>query len=314
MFASAGDLPHATSSADWAFEMKWDGLRAITYVDDNVRIMTRNDLDVTVSYPELTVLGRELQKQRLVLDGEIVAIDDQARPNFGLLQQRMHIKDPARATKLATSVPLHYFVFDLLYVNGEVLIDKSYDERRDALESLDLDDVTRWQLPPALYGDSERAMAVSQGSGLEGVVAKLRTSKYVPGRRVNFWIKAKHIRTQEVVIVGWRPGKGYRSSTLGSLLLAIPDDDGLKYVGRVGTGFDTAALDALTETLRLDVTSTPAVTNSVPAADARDAVWVQPRLVGEVAFTEFTADGRLRHPTWRGLRPDKSPQDVRLER
>jgi bifunctional non-homologous end joining protein LigD len=153
-------------------------------------------------------------------------------------------------------------------------------------------------------------LEAAREQGLEGVVAKRRQSRYHPGRRSDEWLKVKHLQTQEVVIGGWKPGTGRREGMIGSLLLGLPGEQGLRYVGKVGTGFTEQALVDLGADLRgLEQQASP-FSGTVPRADARDAHWVRPVVVGEVRFGEWTRDGRLRHPAWRGLRPDKAPQDV----
>jgi bifunctional non-homologous end joining protein LigD len=168
------------------------------------------------------------------------------------------------------------------------------------------------QVPPAFDGDLEHAIRSSRELDLEGVMAKRRDSTYAAGRRSRSWIKIKHHRTQEVVIAGWRPGNGRRANTVGALLLGIPDGDGLRYVGKVGTGFTDSVLEDLKKRLSEHPRKTSPLSD-VPSVDARDAHWVRPELVGEVEFAEWTSTNRLRQPTWRGLRPDKSVDEVRVE-
>jgi bifunctional non-homologous end joining protein LigD len=310
MLATPGELPSAATENDWAYEMKWDGVRAIVYVEGGrAKVMTRNDRDVTGTYPELTQMAESLGARQLVLDGEIVALDRQGRPDFGLLQQRMHVIGPSQVRSLVKRVPVSYLAFDLLYTDGRLLLDRTYDERRSELESLDLEG-SHWGVPPAFPGDGAAAVKASQDQHLEGVVAKRRNSTYEPGRRSRSWLKVKNVRTQEVVIGGWRPGAGRRSGTIGSLLLGIPDESGLKYVGHVGTGFTDAMLADLLRQLKPLQRETSPFSEELPRPDARDAVWIEPKLVGEVAFSEWTHDERLRHPSWRGLRPDKDPESV----
>ena len=310
MLAVSGSLP--ADGEDWAYEMKWDGIRAVAYLGEGpARLLTRNDHDVAVSYPELVTPGPSLPPGGWVLDGEIVALDATGRPSFGLLQQRMHVADPIRAARLAKDVPVQCFLFDVLHSPAGPTLQLTYDERREVLESLDLGDPS-WVVPPAFVGTGTAAMDASREAGLEGVVAKLRRSTYQPGRRSAAWVKVKHLRTQEVVVLGWKRGQGRREGTIGSLLMGIPEGSGFRYCGKVGTGFADAALVALQRALGAPVAG-PVLVNRPPRADVADAVWVEPRLVGEVAYGEVTTDGRLRHPTWRGLRPDKTVADVRPE-
>jgi bifunctional non-homologous end joining protein LigD len=246
------------------------------------------------------------------LDGEIVSFDAQGRPSFRRLQQRMHVGDAAAAARLAGSDPVVILLFDLLWLDGESLLRQPYTQRRQRLEALGLAGAA-WQTPAAFHGRGAEAVAVSKEQGLEGVLAKRLTSTYMPGRRSPDWVKIKNLRTQEVVLGGWTAGTGRREGMIGALLLGLPDKSGqLGYVGKVGTGFTDAMLRDLAADLRPLARKTSPFLD-VPRPDARDARWVSPRLVGEVAFSEWTGDGRLRHPAWRGLRPDKSPEQVARE-
>ncbi len=312
MLATPGELPGPDQEDRWAFEMKWDGVRGVVYCDrGSLAVRTRNDREVSATYPELAALAASLEKHRIVLDGEIVAFDKHGRPSFGELQARMHVHAPSRA--LRASVPVSLLVFDLLHLDGRSLLTLPYDDRRVLLEDLDLDG-PRWAVPPAFPGQAGEALAASKAQGLEGVLAKRHDSPYLPGRRSPAWIKVKHQRMQEVIIGGWSPGAGRREGGIGSLLLGVPDEEGrLVYAGHVGTGFTEAMLADLGARLRASERRTPPFADEVPRAHAKDAHWVTPRLVGEVRFSEWTRDGRMRHPTWRGLRPDKDPEDVRRE-
>ena len=294
----------------WAYEMKWDGVRAIVHVGDGrLRIVSRNGNDMTAAYPELADLAAALAPLDVVLDGEIVALDRSGRPSFSALQPRMHVTDAAQIRRLSASTPVTFLAFDILHLDGRSTIDLSYVDRRRLLESLHLDGPA-WRTPPAWYADGGSVLAAAADQGLEGIVAKQQDSRYLPGRRTDTWVKVKHLRTQEVVIGGWKPGTGRRGGVLGSLLLGIPVRDGLEYVGKVGTGFTDEALRELTSRLRSRSRPESPFVGAVPAADAREAHWVEPTIVGEVRFGEWTRDGRLRHPAWRGLRPDKQASDV----
>jgi bifunctional non-homologous end joining protein LigD len=308
MLAVAGALP--TRDGEWAYEMKWDGVRAVVYIEDGaVRVFSRNDRDVSLSYPELAAMAGQTGGQELVLDGEIVAFDQHGRPNFGRLQQRMHIADRGVAEQLSRTVPAVFLAFDLLRIDGHSLTGRPYVERRELLERLDIDGPS-WHTPPVFEGSAADAFAASQDQGLEGVVAKRLGSIYRPGVRSPEWTKVKNIYTQEIVIGGWRPGQGRRADTIGSLLMGIPGAAGLTYVGHVGTGFTQAFLADLSRRLTALRTDRSPFSAELPRSDSRDAQWVRPQLVGEVAYSERTADDRLRHPSWRGLRPDKAVADV----
>ena len=296
--------------AQWGFEMKWDGVRAVVHVDGGrPRALSRNDIDITASYPELRSMAESMGATQAVLDGELVALDDSGRPSFERLQRRMHVQGEAQVRRLMRSVPVTYLVFDLLHLDGRSTVDLPYRQRRELLEALDLNGAS-WRTPPAWFGDGASVMTASTEQGLEGVVAKRLDSVYRPGRRADTWVKVKNLRTQEVVVGGWKPGEGRREGTIGSLLLGIPGEGGLQYAGKVGTGFTGSSLRDLEHLLAPHEVEASPFAGTVPAADARQAHWVAPEVVGEVRFSEWTRDGRLRHPAWRGLRPDKSPADV----
>lgn len=285
----------------WRHEIKWDGYRAIAKVADGTyRLTSRNGLDLTARYPELGELARLLDGHDAVLDGEVVVLDDRGVPRFELLQR--HGTTPGKA---------HLMVFDLLHLDGESLLRVPYGERRERLASLLGEGGRQVHVPEDLGEDADAALAISRELGMEGVVAKRESSVYQPGRRAKTWLKVKHVRSQDVIVVGWSPGQNSRAP-LGSLLMAVNGDEGLTYVGKVGSGFSDEELRASQEVLAGIERKTPPVTD-VPAKDARGAHWVEPYLVAEVSYTEWTDSGRLRHPVWRGWRTDGDPEDVARE-
>lgn len=305
MLATAGPVP---AGPGWAFEFKWDGVRAVAAVaGDRIRLQSRNDKPLAARYPELGAL-RELVDHPVVLDGEIVALDAQGRPDFGLLQSRMHVRTPG--TQLRHDAPALFYVFDLLHLDGADLTRRPYAERRDLLEGLALDSASVKVPPRFVDVDGAVMQATAARHGLEGVVAKRVESAYEPGRRSPSWIKTPLRHTIEVVVGGWTPGQGRRDGTLGALLLGVPGADGLSYIGNVGTGFTDATLRALHTRLRGLERGTSPFDPAVPRAFARQARWVAPELVGDVEYRSISRDGRLRHPSWRGLRADKVPADV----
>jgi bifunctional non-homologous end joining protein LigD len=318
MLAVAGALPSAAEDEQWGYETKWDGVRVLAFVEGGrIQLRSRNDLDITVSYPELAGLGSRLGDSRVILDGEVVAFGPDGRPSFSRLQKRMHVGQAAEAHRLSGVEPVRYLVFDLLHLDGSATLELPYRRRRELLEGLNLDGAS-WHCPPYFAGNGSMLLQASQELGLEGVVAKRLTSAYRPGRRSPDWRKIKNLRTQEVVVLGWQPGNGRRAGTIGSVLVGVPGVGesaaaGLRYAGKVGTGFTEAALRALHQQLGPLARPRPALTAPPPRADTVGAQWVQPQLVAEVTFSEWTSDGRLRHPVWRGLRPDKSVTEVRLE-
>jgi bifunctional non-homologous end joining protein LigD len=315
MLATLGEAEQFTREGDdendWAFEMKWDGIRAIAVVDgDSVRLTSRNGIDLTPTYPELGDIGATVRGSA-TLDGEIVAFTRGGRVDFSRLQSRMQLTGSADITRAARENPVQFVVFDILATEQESTLALPYTERRGILESV-VAPTKRIVVPQAFDGDLESALQVSRELHLEGVMAKRRESRYTSGRRSPSWVKIKHHLTQEVVIGGWRLGKGRRSTQIGSLLMGIPTESGLHYVGRVGTGFDDRTLDAITAKLaRLQRSTSPFF--DVPPSDSRDAFWVTPTLVAEVEFAEWTAGDRIRQPSWRGWRADKAPEQVSRE-
>jgi bifunctional non-homologous end joining protein LigD len=309
MLALPGVLP--TSDEGWAYEFKWDGVRALVYVEGGrVRAFTRNDKDLVESFPELRHIGEFLGSRSAVLDGEIVAFDDEGRPNFGRLQQRLHLGSSSQVTRRAREVPASFLAFDLLYFEGHSCLSLPYDDRRKLLEKLKLSGDT-FATPPSIH-DRKGAdvLAISKERGLEGVVVKRRDSPYSAGQRSGAWIKVKNLRTQEVVIGGWTGGKGERAGSLGALLLGIPSEGKLTYAGKVGTGFSVSTRKEMLEMLAPLATNTSPFAERLSPAETALAHFVQPQIVGEVQYGEWTADGHLRHPSWRGLRPDKLVDEV----
>ena len=281
----------------WAFEGKWDGYRLLVDADHgNVRLRSRSGRDVTKEYPQLASLAADLADHHVVLDGEVVALDSSGVPSFTEMQNRV------RATGI------EFWAFDLLYLDGRSLLRAKYTDRRKLLETLS--GAGNLIVPELLPGDGAQALEYSGKRGWEGVVAKKRDSSYQPGRRSASWIKDKHWNTQEVVIGGWRAGEGGRTSGIGALLMGIPGPDGLHFAGRVGTGFTERELADLKKTLAPLHSDESPFDASLPARDAKGVTFVKPTLVGEVRYSEWTPDNRLRQSSWRGLRPDKKPSEV----
>jgi bifunctional non-homologous end joining protein LigD len=309
MAATLARLPRDDDS--WGYEIKWDGVRAIGYGEPGrLRLVSRNLRDITPQYPEVGALGRDLGARHVVLDGELVAFDAEGRPSFERLQPRMHVKSESEIRRRRQEVPVTYVIFDLLYLDGHSLLEAPYEERRRALEALDLGG-SSWQVPAFQRGEGRAFLAASKNQGLEGIVAKRLDSTYQPGRRSRDWLKVKNVRRQEVVIGGWVAGQGRRAGELGALLVGYHEDNGgeprLRYAGKVGTGFDAAALRLLAERLEPLRADRSPFTGRQPQ---KDAVFVEPRLVCEVEFSEWTSSGTLRHPSYRGLRDDKPATDV----
>ena len=296
---------------NWSFEVKWDGVRAIAYVQPGrLRLESRNLNEITAAYPEVRGLIGALGMHEAVLDGEIVAFGENGRPSFERLQRRMHVASPAAVRRLAASMPIVYAIFDLLYLDGHSLMELPYRERRERLEALQLSGPA-WRVPVAHPGEGKLLLEATGAQGLEGVVAKRLDSRYEPGRRTGNWLKIKHTLRQELVIGGWIPGVGRRTNRIGALLMGYYEDGKFRYAGRVGTGFTEKRLDELyrsLEPLRRD--SSPF---DIGPKLPREAMFVEPRLVAEIELREWTAERIMRAPSFKGLREDKSPREVRIE-
>jgi bifunctional non-homologous end joining protein LigD len=310
MLAVSGELPRTDEG--WAYEFKWDGVRALAYVDGGrVQAYSRNDKDFASTFPELRALGEFLGSRPAVLDGEIVAFDEDGRPSFGRLQQRLNLGSASLIARRSREVAATFLVFDVLYLDGHVLLKRPYDERRDLLESLGLEGPGFATPPSARDAAGADILKIASDRGLEGVVAKRRAAAYAPGLRNGDWIKVKCFKTQEVVIGGWTEGKGEREGSLGALLLGVHrEGKGLSYVGKVGTGFTAATRRDLLSKLEAIEASKSPFDERLTSAETAVAHFVRPKLVGEVQYGEWTTDGRLRHPSWRGLRVDKQPSEV----
>ena len=311
MKATSGELPDGDG---WGFEVKWDGMRALAFVDGpSLRVQSFNERDVTASWPELAGLPAALPATTALLDGELVATDDTGVPSFGRLQQRMHIANPAEASRRAAEVPVVYVVFDLLHLDGHDLTALPLVDRRRLLDQL-VDAGPSWRVSP-LHDDGPTLLAAAHERGLEGVVAKRLDSPYEPGRRTRTWLKVKVRRRQEMVIGGWVPGEGTRGGRIGALLVGYHDRAGdggpLRFAGRVGTGFTEPELQRLAARLAPLATDVCPFDPLPPRAELlRGPHWVRPELVAELAFAEWTGDGRLRHPSYLGERDDKAAADV----
>ncbi len=266
--------------------------------------------DITDTYPEVRGLLLQLGMRDAVLDGEIVAFDEDGRPNFGLLQRRMHVSSPSAVRRLSASTPVVYAIFDLLYLDGHSLMGLPYSERRRRLDGLGIGGAA-WRVPAAHPGVGAQLLEATRAQGLEGMVAKRLDSVYESGRRPGAWIKIKNTRRQELVIGGWIPGAGRRTDRIGALLMGYYQNGSFRYAGRVGTGFTEATLEELAARLA-PLRRDDSPFDSGPKLP-RGLVFVEPCLVAEIEFTEWTSDGVMRAPSFKGLREDKSPRDVALE-
>jgi bifunctional non-homologous end joining protein LigD len=313
MLAAPGSPPSGRL-AEWAVEMKWDGVRALAFISGGrLRLVSRTGKDITATYPELAGLagpgGASGREQQVLLDGEIVAFTD-GRPDFEALQPRMHVSSPEAALRLSQLIPVAYLAFDVLHLDGHPLIARPYSERRKILTTI-IPNVPGRLAPPHFPGpDLDAVRAASVANGLEGVVAKRLDSPYEPGVRSGSWLKLKNVLRQEVVVAGWKPGQGNRAGLIGSLLVGVYAEGKLLYSGHVGTGFSDETLRMLTRLLESLRRPDSPFDGPVPAEYSRPAVWVEPRLVVEVTFDRWTRAGRMRAPAYQGLRDDKNPVDV----
>ncbi len=312
MLATEGPLP---VGGGWAYETKWDGFRCCLRVGPTgaTRLTSRLGNEITNTYPDLAgVVTDALGGRAAVLDGELVVLNAQGRPDFALMQSR-HQRGPSAA--LLRAAPVTFLAFDVLRLGADLLLKAPYTERRALLDELKPE--SHHIAIPRYFTDDDidpaDLLQVVEEQGLEGLVAKRLDSRYHPGTRTRDWLKRPLIKTQDVLIGGWRPGKGNRSGRIGALLLGAYDTDGsLCYVGDVGTGFTERALDDLLARLEPLTRPTSPFRDPVPADRARGARWVEPKLIGQVVYRQFTSDHRLRHTAWRGLRDDVTPESVAL--
>ena len=304
MLAVPGPLPPDEDA--FAYEVKWDGVRTLASVSDGqVHLESRKLVDITPRYPELSDLASCVGRP-VLLDGEVVAFDEAGRPSFGHLQHRMHLNDPRDVRRRMETHPVTFMVFDLLWLEDRFVVELPYVERRQLLESLGLDHPCL-SVPRNHVGDGAGLLAATRAQGLEGIVVKRLSSPYEPGRRSRSWVKVKAKPRQDVVVGGWIPGSGNRSGRIGALLAGYYDPSGLRFAGRVGTGFTERTLEELGRALVSLERPTSPFADSVPYKQAR---FVEPRLVADVEFGEWTAGGTMRHPSFKGLRDDKAPEEV----
>ncbi|HKO02343.1 MAG TPA: DNA ligase D [Thermoanaerobaculia bacterium] len=296
MLATLVDEPPADSTS-WTFEMKYDGFRAISaIVNGSLAMLSRNELNLAPRFPVIAEAMARIKLPEVVLDGEIVALDEHGAPRFQLLQQ-------GEQRELI-------FIFDILWLHGRDLRQETYEHRRELLQKVLRRPPARVRIAEQLDMPGKEALKLAAGSGYEGIIAKKKSSCY-EGRRSKEWLKIKALNEQEFVIVGWNPST-HSSKEVGSLHLAVKGDDGeLHYAGKVGTGFSAKQRVWFKDELSKDVVEKSMVKD---APRVKVATWVRPRFVGQVAFTEWTGDNRLRHPSFLGLREDKAPEEVVREK
>jgi DNA polymerase LigD, ligase domain len=305
MLASTGTV--IPGGPEWAHEIKWDGMRVLADVaDGRLRLSSRNENDVTTSFPELSTLAGPGMPDDMLLDGEVVALDA-GLPSFSALSERMHVSSVRRAGRLAVTRPVTYMVFDLLRLDGVDLTAQPLAQRRATLEGIGLAGPNT-QVPPT-YDDGGALQIATLEQGLEGVVSKRLSSRYSPGRRSPDWLKFPHRASMSVVIGGWRLETD-SAHRLGAVLVGRPTPDGLAYRGRVGSGLAGQEQERVLRALKSRGVDTSPFADEVPRMDAQGTQWVRPEVVVEVQSLGLSAQGRLRQPAYRGLRPDLSPDDV----
>jgi bifunctional non-homologous end joining protein LigD len=294
------------SGADWLYEFKWDGVRALAEITaGRVVLRARSGNDITVAYPELVDPGFGLGSgiDDALLDGEIVAFQD-GRPSFGLLQTRMHVRSAVKAAQLAASTPVSFIAFDILRLFGVDLTPRPLRERRDTLARL-AEDHPNLVVSP-VFDDGPATETASHEHGLEGVIAKRADSPYRAGRRTPEWVKVKFVRRAEFVVIGWESDVE-SPDELSSLVLGYYQDEQLHLAGKVGSGLNRR----IAAQLRRQLLPAPfALAEAVPVSPGRSVHWVAPEIVVEVGYTEWGADGRLRHPVFAGIRTDKRADEV----
>lgn len=310
MLATLGSMPADLGA--FGYEVKWDGYRALARIDaTSFLLCSRNGNDLSERFPEVAGLRSRL-KRRILLDGELVAMDRQGHPNFSALQTRMPRGGGVRATRAwdPARFTLQYMVFDILHLDGFSTRGLPYTERRAILEGLALSG-SGWQVPPR-HPDGPALLEVMRQAGQEGIIAKRLTSIYRPGLRSPDWLKVKLNQSEEFIIAGyWSSGKHGLSSLLLACYSSATDAKAgrnLRFCGKVGTGFNEADREQLERALAKISSPAPLVVGNLPRGTG--VVWCRPVLVAQIHYTEWTHDGALRHPVFKGLRSDKAPADV----
>lgn len=309
MMAKTSTLPEFEK---YLYEIKWDGLRALLFLQNGkVQLQNRNRRDATVSYPELLDEGKEIKARSAILDGEIVALNDHGLPDFGKLQTRFGLIDKNDIDAARATNPTVYVAFDILHLNGKDIVNDPLEKRKQVLRDLLVEG------PHLVFGDhtTEKGgefYSEALNLGFEGVIAKDRSSPYVPGVRSSYWIKSKGVQTIDAFVVGYTAGEGARSYNFGSMVMVMYERDGkMIHVANVGGGFNDKILDQLKTRLEKLVVKTPVIDEPIDAPTP--VVWVKPKIVCEILYSNITRDKKLRFPRFNRLRPDKRPEDCVLD-
>jgi bifunctional non-homologous end joining protein LigD len=317
MFATLGS--EAFDDDGWIFEIKWDGVRALAVCgEEQTVLLSRNRRDITQTYPEFERFHERVVAFEAVVDGEVVALAD-GRPSFERLQSRMNLQNPHEITRLMKQIPVVFVVFDLLYLDGKSLVGTPVEERKRLLDELI---VPSQNVIVSQYveGDGTALFAAAREQRLEGIVAKKRGSPYRPGKRTREWIKIKTVHDGDVVVGGWSAGEGTRARTFGAVLVGAYEGDDLRFIGAVGTGFSDAMLaEVMPQLMSIEIDQCP-FAGGVDAVRAgrfgkpiRQPHWVEPKLVARIEYRELTSGGRLRAPSFKGLRTDKQATECLFE-
>jgi bifunctional non-homologous end joining protein LigD len=306
MLAVGGALP--ANLDQYAFEYKWDGVRAIAYVDGGaVTLHSRNGLDITFKYPELQPLAAALEGRRAILDGEIVCLNDAGHPSFSNLQQRMQVANRAAVARVQATYPVWFVLFDVLWLDGKWTTELSLPRRRALLEELTIEG-PNWQTSPSHVGQGKAMLDNARLHGIEGIVAKRLDSAYEVGRRSSAWVKIKIVHRQEFIIGGWVPEDSAATGRVGSMLLGFHDCAGkLRYAGRVGTGLNADWHGRLSRDFARLARGGSPFADAVPKANVQ---FLHPKLVAEIEFRRWPDGGLVQQGAFKGLRTDKRPADV----
>jgi bifunctional non-homologous end joining protein LigD len=318
------DVPPETDREHWAYEIKWDGVRTLAFHNGSTfHLFSRNHLEATFRYPELSELGRALGHRSAILDGEIIAVDEKGNPDFPLLQKRMNVTRPSAVEKAAREIEISFIIFDVLYLDGRDLRKTLWEQRRERLETLAPLLPPTCRLSPVQLGSKhknqggEEMLDVARQKGLEGIVGKKINALYEAGERSGSWVKIKLVQRQELVIGGWVPEVSLdgqlRRDHIGALILGFYEPGGKRFhlAGAVGTGFTNESSRAMVEKLK------PLASDQSPFHEATEirkfrapVQWVKPRVVVEVEYRRWPAGGLMHQAAYKGIRTDKPAKDV----
>jgi bifunctional non-homologous end joining protein LigD len=300
----------------WIFEPKWDGVRAIATCVDETILLSRNMRDITATYPELSKLHQQMVSLEAIVDGEIVAMAA-GKPSFERLQSRINLANPRDIERATKQTPVTFVAFDLLYLDGKSLTDEPLEVRKELLQDLIVGD-ERIEVSPSVATEGKALFTAVKNAHMEGIVAKRLRTPYRPGKRSKDWLKIKTIYEADVVVGGWTRGEGSRSGRFGSLLVGAYEGESLRFVGSVGTGFNEKTLGEVLESMsELETSTNPFDSDprdkSSWGKPIKDPHWVRPKLVAKIEFRELTSAGRLRAPSFKGLRAEKQPDACLFE-